>query len=144
MNTNAISNTYQDAFQEAIFCGKGIYDIALFEKLVAPEIPENLVLSHDLLEGSIIKAGLASDVDIQDGFPNNYIAYMKRNHRWYRGDMQIIRWLLNPKSKLSILSKWKIFDNIRRTLLDVFTLISIIVSMFVGNKVFIITTLNLY
>lgn len=137
--TNAISNTYQDAFQEAIFCGKGIYDIALFEKLVAPEIPENLVLSHDLLEGSIIKAGLSSDVDIQDGFPNNYIAYMKRNHRWYRGDMQIIRWLLNPKSKLSILSKWKIFDNIRRPMLDVIALFAILLSVFISSRAFIYT-----
>ena len=139
--TNAVSNTYQDAFQEAIFCGKGIYDIALFERLVAPEIPENLVLSHDLLEGSIIKAGLASDVDVQDGFPNNYIAYMKRNHRWYRGDMQIIRWLISPKSKLSILSKWKIFDNIRRPMLDVVALFAIIVSLFISSNVFICTTL---
>lgn len=137
--TNAVSNTYQDAFQEAIFCGKGIYDIELFERLVAPEIPENLVLSHDLLEGSIIKAGLASDVDVQDGFPNNYIAYMKRNHRWYRGDMQIIRWLINPKSKLSILSKWKIFDNIRRPMLDVTVLFAIIVSLFISSKAFILT-----
>ena len=139
--TNAVSNTYQDAFQEAIFCGKGIYDIALFEKLVAPEIPENLVLSHDLLEGSIIKAGLASDVDVQDGFPNNYIAYMKRNHRWYRGDMQIIRWLLNPKSKLSALSKWKIFDNIRRPMLDVIACFAIVVSLFLSARAFVLTTL---
>ena len=137
--TNAVSNTYQDAFKEAIFCGKGIYDIALFEKLVAPQIPENLVLSHDLLEGSITKAGLASDVEVQDGFPNNYIAYMKRNHRWYRGDMQIIRWLLNPKSKLSILSKWKIFDNIRRPMLDVIALFAIIVSLFISDRAFIYT-----
>ncbi len=137
--TNAVSNTYQDAFNEAIFCGKGIYDIELFEKLVAPQIPENLVLSHDLLEGSIIKAGLASDVDVQDGFPNNYIAYMKRNHRWYRGDMQIIRWLLNPKSQLSILSKWKIFDNIRRPMLDVIVLFAIIVSLFISSKAFVYT-----
>ena len=140
--TNAVSNTYQDAFKEAIFCGKGIYDIALFEKLVAPQIPENLVLSHDLLEGSITKAGLASDVEVQDGFPNNYIAYMKRNHRWYRGDMQIIRWLLSPKSKLSILSKWKIFDNIRRPMLDVVALFAIIVSLFISDKAFIYTVLS--
>lgn len=137
--TNAVSNTYQDAFQEAIFCGKGIYDIELFETLVAPEIPENLVLSHDLLEGSIIKAGLASDVDVQDGFPNNYIAYMKRNHRWYRGDMQIIKWLLDPRSKLSILSKWKIFDNIRRPMLDVIALAAILLSIFISSRAFIYT-----
>ena len=139
--TTACSNTYQDAFKEAIFCGKGIYDIELFEKLVAPEIPENLVLSHDLLEGSIIKAGLASDVEVQDGFPNNYIAYMKRNHRWYRGDMQIIRWLVSPKSKLSVLSKWKIFDNLRRPLLDVVALFAMIVSLFISSRAFVYTVL---
>ena len=85
-----------------------MYDPYIFNGILEGRFPDNTILSHDLLEGSIIKAGLASDVEVQDGFPNNYIAYMKRNHRWYRGDMQIIRWLLNPKSTLSILSKWKI------------------------------------
>ncbi len=134
--TTAVSNVYHDVFGEAIFCGKGIYDIKLFEDLVSKEIPENLVLSHDLLEGSIIRAGLASDIELQDGFPNSYIAYMKRNHRWYRGDMQIIKWLLSPKSKLTLLSKWKIFDNIRRPMLDVFVLIAIILSLFISAKCF--------
>ncbi len=135
--TNAVSNTYQDVFKEAIFCGKGIYNIELFEDLVSKEIPENLVLSHDLLEGSIIHAGLASDIELQDGFPNNYIAYMKRNHRWYRGDMQIVKWLISPKSKLSLLSKWKIFDNLRRPLLDVLSLLAIILSLIFAPKMFI-------
>ncbi len=142
--TTAVSNVYQDVFGEAIFCGKGVYDIALFEKLVSKEIPENLVLSHDLLEGSIIRAGLASDIELQDGFPNNYIAYMKRNHRWYRGDMQIIRWLISPFSKLNFLSKWKIFDNLRRPMLDVFGLIAIILSLFVSEKLFITTTIAVF
>lgn len=139
--TNAISNTYQDVFGEAIFCGKGIYHIELFENLVSKEIPENLVLSHDLLEGSIIRAGLASDIEVQDGFPHNYIAYMKRNHRWYRGDMQIIRWLLSPKSKLNLLSKWKIFDNLRRPLLDVVSLIAMIAAVGVSTRAFMAVTL---
>ncbi len=139
--TNAISNVYQDVFGEAIFCGKGIYDIELFEKLVAPEIPENLVLSHDLLEGSIIRAGLASDVELQDGFPSNYIAYMKRNHRWFRGDMQIIKWLISPKSKLNLLSKWKIFDNLRRPMVYVFALIFLVILAFLDLKLFQIGTL---
>ena len=99
--TNAVSDVYQDVFREGIFCGKGIYNIELFEELVAKKIPENLVLSHDLLEGSIIRVGLASDIELQDGFPNNYIAYMKRNHRWYRGDMQITKWLFSKKPKLN-------------------------------------------
>lgn len=139
--TTAVSNTYQDTFGEAIFCGKGIYDVEVFEKIVSLEIPENLVLSHDLLEGSLVRTGLASDIEVQDSFPNNYIAYMKRNHRWYRGDMQIIRWLINPKSKLNLLSKWKIFDNLRRPLLDVFALLAILISAFVSDKVFAFTCL---
>lgn len=142
--TNASYNTYQDCFKEAIFCGKGIYNIELFEKLVSPQIPENLVLSHDLLEGSIIKAGLASDVEIQDNFPSTYISYMKRNHRWYRGDMQIIKWLLSPKSTISVLSKWKIFDNLRRPLLDVIALFAIILSLFVSSEAFVYTTLSCF
>lgn len=135
--TIAISNTYQDVFEEAIFGGKGIYNISLFEQLLAKEIPENLVLSHDLLEGSYLKAGLASDIEAEDGFPNNYIAYMKRNHRWQRGDMQIIRWLLSPKSKLNTLSKWKIFDNIRRPMVSVFALIALIAALFANEKIFL-------
>ena len=135
--TNAVADVYQDYFEEAIFCGKGIYDVALFEQLLGEEIPENLVLSHDLLEGSFLKAGLASDIELQDGFPNNYISYMKRNHRWYRGDMQIIKWFFSPKSKISILSKWKIFDNIRRPTLDVMALLAMVISAFISYNTFV-------
>ena len=135
--TTAISNTYEDLFNDAIFCGKGIYDIELFEKLLSKEIPENLVLSHDLLEGSYLRAGLASDIQVEDGFPANYVAYMKRNHRWYRGDMQIIKWLLSPKSPLTFLSKFKIFDNIRRPMLDVITLAIIIFSLCISPSLFV-------
>ncbi len=135
--TNAISDVYQDCFDEAIFCGKGIYDIEVFDSIMTGEIPENLVLSHDLLEGSFLRAALASDIEIEDGFPNNYTAYMKRNHRWYRGDMQIIKWLLDPNSNLSLLSKWKIFDNLRRPLLDVVALLAIIMSAFYSVKLFV-------
>lgn len=139
--TTAVSDVYQDVFGEAIFCGKGIYNIELFDKLVSNEIPENLVLSHDLLEGSILRAGLASDIEVQDGFPKNYISYMKRNHRWYRGDMQIIKWLISPKSKLNLLSKWKIFDNLRRPLLNVVCLVAMILSSFVSPKTFAISAI---
>ncbi|MEG2310464.1 MAG: glucoamylase family protein [Clostridia bacterium] len=142
--TNAVSNVYQDTFGEAMFCGKGIYNIELFEKLLTDEIPQNLVLSHDLLEGSYLRVGLASDIEVQEGFPNNYIAYMKRYHRWHRGDIQIIRWLFSPKSKLKLLSKWKIFNNLRRPLLDVAALVAICVSAFISNTVFVTTTLTTF
>lgn len=134
--TNAVSNIYQDMFNEAIFTGKGIYDIALFDELLGDVVPENLVLSHDLLEGSFMRTGLASDVELQDGFPSNFIAYMKRNHRWFRGDVQIISWMLNPKSGINLLSRWKIFDNLRRETLDVGALIYFIITLFMPGKHF--------
>ena len=135
--TNAISNLYQDVFKEAIFTGKGIYDIELFEQLLGDTMPENLILSHDLLEGSYMRTGLASDVEVQDGFPHNFIAYMKRNHRWYRGDMQIISWLASPKSPLNLLSRWKILDNLRRESLNVFALLLLIITMFIPGTSFV-------
>ena len=147
--TNAISNLYQDVFKEAIFTGKGIYNIELFEQLLGDTMPENLILSHDLLEGSYMRTGLASDVEVQDGFPHNFIAYMKRNHRWYRGDMQIISWLLSPKSPLNLLSRWKIFDNLRRENLAITALLLMIITMFIPGTsfvytcIFVFTVLNL-
>lgn len=135
--TNAISNLYQDVFGEAIYTGKGIYDIELFDKLIGDKVPENLILSHDLLEGSFMRTGLASDVEVQDGFPSNFIAYTKRNHRWFRGDMQIISWIFRPKSGLNLLSRWKIFDNLRREFLDVLAFLLIITSMFIPGNTFV-------
>lgn len=142
--TNAISNLYQDIFREAIFTGKGIYDIELFEQLLGETMPENLILSHDLLEGSYMRTGLASDVEVQDGFPHNFIAYMKRNHRWYRGDMQIISWMLSPKSPLNLLSRWKIFDNLRRETLAVVAVILMIVTLLIPGTSFVYTSLLVF
>lgn len=134
--TNAVSNLYQDLFGEAIYTGKGIYDIELFDELIGNKVPENLILSHDLLEGSFMRTGLASDVEVQDGFPSNFIAYTKRNHRWFRGDMQISSWIFKPKSGLSLLSRWKIFDNLRRELLPVAALIVLVISAFMPQDAF--------
>ena len=142
--TTAVSNVYQDSFEEAIFCGKGIYNVELFDKLLSNEIPEELVLSHDLLEGSYLRAGLASDIEVQDDFPNNFIAYSRRNHRWHRGDIQILGWLFSPKSPLNFLSKWKIFDNVRRGILPIFGCIALILSLFVSAKMFANTTLLVF
>lgn len=136
MYTLAVSNTYQDLFNEAIFCGKGIYNIELFEQLLSKEIPENLVLSHDLLEGSYLRAGLASDIQVQDDFPSNYIAYSKRNHRWFRGDIQILKWL-GINSPINFLSKFKIFDNIRRPLTFLLGYIAMILSLIFTPNLFI-------
>ena len=124
--TNAISDFYQDNFEEGIFTGKGIYDLKIFSEVLNGEIPENTVLSHDLLEGSYVRCGLASDVLLMDGYPTSYNAYKTRLHRWIRGDYQILIWLF--KNKLNVLSKYKIFDNINRSLSEVCTLILLILN----------------
>ncbi len=122
--TNAISDIYQDNFGEGIFTGKGIFDLEVFSKMLKNEIPENIVLSHDLLEGCYLRCGLASDITIMDGYPTKYLSFMSRLSRWIRGDWQIISWLKNKK--INLLSKFKIFDNLRRSLFEIFTIISIV------------------
>ena len=122
--TNAISDIYQDNFGEGIFTGKGIFDLEVFSKMLKNEIPENIVLSHDLLEGCYLRCGLASDITIMDGYPTKYLSFMSRLSRWIRGDWQIISWLNNKK--INLLSKFKIFDNLRRSLFEIFTIISIV------------------
>ena len=121
---NAVSDVYQDNFDEGIYTGKGIYDVDVFYDVLKDTIPENSVLSHDLLEGSYLRCGLASDILLMDGYPSNYISYRKRKHRWIRGDVQILPWL---NSTLNTLSKYKILDNLARDLEDFFELLIIII-----------------
>ena len=96
---NAVSDIYQDNFNEGIYTGKGIYDIEVFEKVLNNAIPENTVLSHDLLEGNYLRCGLASDILLMDGYPYKYNAFMTRLHRWIRGDWQITKWLRRKNKK---------------------------------------------
>ncbi len=124
--STAESNVYQDVFGEAIFTGKGIYNVEIYQKVLDGEIPDNAVLSHDLLEGSYVRCGLATDVLLIDGFPSRVNSYMVRQARWTRGDWQIIKWLFSKK--INALSKYKIFDNLRRSLVD----ISLLVMFFSG------------
>lgn len=126
--TTADSDVYQDLFGEAIFTGKGIYNLQVFNQVLEREIPENTVLSHDLLEGSYLRCGLASDVEVMDGFPSRVNSYMIRQERWTRGDWQILRWLW--KGPLNRLSKYKIWDNLRRSLVDVFTFLLMLTGHF--------------
>jgi cyclic beta-1,2-glucan synthetase len=114
--TTAVSDVYQDVFGEGIFTGKGIYDVDVFNFMLKDEIPENTVLSHDLLEGSYARAALLTDVELVDGYPAYYNSSSMRLHRWTRGDWQLVSWL-TKKSPLNALSRWKIFDNLRRSLL---------------------------
>ena len=126
MYSGAESNLYQDLFGEAIFTGKGIFNVETFGKLLKDEIPENTVLSHDLLEGSYLRVGLATDIELIDGFPSRVNSYMLRLQRWTRGDWQIIKWFANKK--INKVSKYKIFDNLRRSVLS----LSILILFFFG------------
>lgn len=123
--TRAVSDVYQDLFHEGSFIGKGIYDVDAFERALNGRFPENRILSHDLLEGCYARAGLLSDVQLYEEYPSRYSADVSRRYRWIRGDWQIARWLLpgvpgpgarRQKNPLSGLSRWKIFDNLRRSL----------------------------
>ena len=123
--TRAVSDVYQDVFDEGSFIGKGIYDVDAFEQALKERLPENRILSHDLLEGCHARAGLLSDAHLYEEYPSSYIADVNRRHRWIRGDWQIAGWLLSRvpgpgdarrRNPLSGLSQWKIFDNLRRSL----------------------------
>ena len=133
----AVSDVYQDLFGEGIFTGKGIYDMKVFYNILKDVVPENAVLSHDLLEGSYVRAALVSDLELVDAYPSKYNAYATRLQRWIRGDWQLIPWLnriiynrndrliINPLKNISI---WKIFDNLRRSLVAP----SVLVLIFLG------------
>lgn len=136
--TNAISDIYQDNFEEGIFTGKGIYDLEIFSKVLKNEIPENTVLSHDLLEGNYLRCGLVTDVMLMDGYPTSYNSFKARMHRWIRGDFQIYSWIKNniidkkelkKKNPLNFLSKYKIFDNLIRAIFPITAMLLIITTL---------------
>ena len=140
--TNAISDTYQDNFNEGIFTGKGIYDLKAFSTILNDEIKENTVLSHDLLEGSYLRCGLASDIMLMDGYPTTYLSFRQRLYRWIRGDYQITIWLKNKienkkgnkkSNPLNRLSKYKIFCNIVRSKQETFAILMLVLSFLLGT-----------
>ncbi len=123
--SRAVSNVYQDLFGIGIFIGKGIYDVVAFHRCIDGRVAENTILSHDLLEGALGRAALASDIVLYEGFPGTYLEYVKRWHRWVRGDWQLLPWLrrrireadgAKRRNNFSALSKWMIVDNLRRSL----------------------------
>ncbi|WP_339703020.1 glucoamylase family protein [Algoriphagus aquimarinus] len=133
--TRASSDVYQDIFEEGSFIGKGIYDVNVFENVLRNRFPQNRILSHDLLEGCYTRSGLVSDVVLYESNPSNYEADIKRHHRWIRGDWQIASWILpfvrNARgnlvtNNLSTLSRWKIADNLRRSLLPISLLLILV------------------
>jgi cyclic beta-1,2-glucan synthetase len=127
--TRAVSNAYQDLFGEGIYVGKGIYDLDAFERSLAGRMPENALLSHDLIEGIHGRVGLVTDVVLYEEYPPHYFVYLRRSRRWIRGDWQLLPWLLPwvpsvgkkatlRANTLSVIARWKILDNLRRSLLS--------------------------
>ena len=121
----AVSDVYQDLFGEGIYVGKGIYEIDAFEGALEDRVPENALLSHDLFEGTWARCGLATDIELFDEFPSNYETSARRIHRWARGDWQLLPWILDvpPRvdgrrrpNSMPLISRWKMIDNLRRTL----------------------------
>ncbi len=125
--SRAVSDVYQDLYGEGIFTGKGIYDVDTLRAVLEKRFPRNALLSHDLIEGAYARAGLASDVEVIDDYPSHYSAYNRRKHRWLRGDWQIVRWIFGEvpdetrklvRNPISLVSRWKIVDNLRRSLME--------------------------
>lgn len=156
--TRAVSDVYQDIFGEGSFIGKGIYDVDAFEHALAGRFPENQILSHDLLEGCYARAGLLSDVNLYEEYPTRYSADVSRRYRWIRGDWQLACWLLRrvphirsagkdnakstqeqrmQKNPLSLLSQWKLFDNLRRSVVPIaLTLLLVLGWFFLDSALF--------
>ncbi len=137
--TTAVSDVYQDLHGQASYTGKGIYDVRAFEAVAGKRFPDNALLSHDLIEGEYTRVGLVTDVEVIDDYPAAYETYSKRKHRWVRGDWQIMPWLFHrvpapngvgrERNPLSTLSRWKIADNLRRSLLEL-SLTAILIASF--------------
>ncbi len=128
--TRAVSDAYQDLYGEGIFTGKGIYEINALHAVLDRRFPRNSLLSHDLIEGSYARVGLTTDIEVIDDYPSHYSAYTRRKHRWLRGDWQIAQWLFSKvpdesgryvRNPISTISRWKIFDNLRRSLVETST-----------------------
>jgi cyclic beta-1,2-glucan glucanotransferase len=122
---SAVSDVYQDLFHEGSFTGKGIYDLDMFESALAGKVPENILLSHDLFEGIFARSALATDIELFDEFPSHYEAAAARQYRWARGDWQLLTWIIrgragspgSRKFKIPVIGRWKMLDNLRRSLL---------------------------
>jgi len=132
--TTAVSDVYQDLFGEGIFTGKGLYDVDAFAAALDGRVPENALLSHDLFEGLYARTGLVSDIEVVDDYPSSVLAHARRQHRWVRGDWQILWWLFPfvpsrtgvTRNRLPIIARWKILDNLRRSLSPPATLLLLV------------------
>jgi cyclic beta-1,2-glucan synthetase len=132
--TTAVSDVYQDLFQEGIFTGKGLYDVDAFSAALEGRVPENSLLSHDLFEGLHARTALVTDIEVVDDYPSSVLAHARRQHRWVRGDWQILWWLFPfapsrqglRRNRLPLIARWKILDNLRRSLIPPATLLLLV------------------
>jgi len=141
--TRAVSDAYQDLYGEGSFTGKGIYEVDAVHQVLNHRFPRNSLLSHDLLEGAYARAGLASDIEVIEDYPSHYSAHNRRKHRWLRGDWQIAGWLFpyvpgetvaRVPNPISVISWWKIFDNLRRSLVEPATFFLLVLGWFMPGK----------
>lgn len=148
--TEAISDVYQDLSGEGSYQGKGIYDVRAFSRILSGRFPENRILSHDLIEGAHVRVGLASDIELFDDFPQGYQSYAKRAHRWIRGDWQLVGWIFprvpladgsRGRNPLSPFNRWKIIDNLRRSLLPVANVLLLLLSWLISPQMGVFATL---
>jgi cyclic beta-1,2-glucan synthetase len=144
--SQAVSDVYQDLSGEGTYHGKGIYDVRAFSRVLSGRFPEERILSHDLIEGAYVRVGLASDIELFDDFPQGYQSYSKRAHRWIRGDWQIAAWIFgrvptanggadSQANPLSLLNRWKILDNLRRSLLPATSLALLLSAWLISPRV---------
>ena len=140
--TRAISDAYQDLYGEGSFTGKGIYEVDSILRVLARRFPRNALLSHDLIEGAYARSGLASDIEVIEDYPSHYSAYNRRKHRWLRGDWQIVQWLTSEvpdesgdrvPNPISLVSRWKIFDNLRRSLVEPATFLLLVIGWLIST-----------
>src|SRR6516165_3638324 len=141
--TRAVSDIYQDLYGEGIFAGKGIYEVETVHRVLDRRFPRNALLSHDLIEGAHARAGLVSDIEVIEDYPSHYSAYNRRKHRWLRGDWQITGWLFKTvkdesgadvPNPISLVSRWKILDNLRRSLVEPATFILLLTGWLFGTS----------
>ncbi len=123
---SAVSDVYQDLFGEGSYAGKGIYDLDAFEQALAGRVPETALLSHDLFEGLFARAGLVSDVELIEEYPSHYGVRAARQHRWVRGDWQLLPWIFSSRAPISTIGRWKMLDNLRRSLVPICTVLALV------------------
>ena len=143
--TRAVSDVYQDLFGEGSFTGKGIYEVDTMACVLGRRFPRNALLSHDLIEGAYARAGLATDIVVIEDYPSHYSAHSRRKHRWLRGDWQIVEWVTDHvpsesgarvPNPISLVSRWKIIDNLRRSLVEPATFVLFLFGWFVMGHPF--------